>query len=1183
VVQKRVLNRVNAVFEPGTLTLVLGQPGSGVSTLLKVLSGQLPMERNVAVEGDVCYNGRSMKELLPVLPQLAAYVPQSDQHFASLTVGETLRFAHACCDDQQRPHELDRLYPEVVIQQLGLQGCRNTKVGSTLSRGVSGGERRRVTVGEMEFGSKHAVCMDGISTGLDSATTFDLVSTQRDVARILHETVVMALLQPSPEVFDLFDSVLLLHHGEVLYFGLREQVLPYFERLGLLCPLDVDVADFLLDIATKQQRQYEHVRTGSVLAARAPRLGSEFAERFRQSVLCRMTTRALNAPWRSTHTLLRRHWTITLRNRKFLSVRAVMVVGGGLIYGTTFYHVDLTNVQATLGVVYQTAIFLSVGQASEVPTFMAAREVFYKQRRANFYRASSFVVAYLAAAAPVIAAECVVFGALVYWLCGLVAELGPFVIFAASLILSSAALSASFLALSAMAPHVGVAQPVSTLSNVLFSVFAGFVVPRGRIPAFLSWLYWLNPVAWCLRSVMVSQYRSSSLDVCVYEDENYCERFNQTAGAYLLSQYDVPADDVWVSSGIAYLALVVVLFVAVASYVLEYKRFDAPASTSQETRADSRRAPRKKRIDRLQLQLETRFSHATGAEYYFKVASSGVETPGVYSNAAVVDVLEAATRVEPVTLAFTNLRYTVKHKRKAVDLLKGVTGYALPGTMTALMGSSGAGKTTLMDVIAGRKAEGCVRGEIMLNGFPATDQAIRRCAGYCEQQDVHSEGSTVREALTFSAFLRQDSSVSSSSKLAAVEDCLDLLDLRPIADQIIRGRSQEQLKRLSIGVELAAQPSVLFLDEPSSGLDARAAKIIMDSVRKVANSGRTVVCTIHQPSSDIFFLFDSLLLLKRGGEMAFFGELVNAPPDQRECGHLIDYFEAIPGVPRLPSGQNPATWMLECIGAGVGGETSPHVDFVRHFQASREYRGLKRALQRRGVALPAGDHVPEVLFDTKRAASSTMQLCAVVQRFFVSYWRTPSYNLTRLVAALGLGVVFGLLLVQEDYATYQGVNAAVDVILMTTLYQGNISFNSVLPFTARERAAFYRERNAQAYNVLWYFVGSTVVEVPYALAVGLVFSAVFYPMLGFTSLPTGLLYWLNVSLFVLLETYLGQLLVYALPTLELATIAGVLFNSFFLLFSGFNPPAASIPSFYKWGYYISPPVLALGSGRSALR
>ncbi|KAG2764835.1 hypothetical protein PC112_g25672 [Phytophthora cactorum] len=127
--------------------------------------------------------------------------------------------------------------------------------------------------------------------------------------------------------------------------------------------------------------------------------------------------------------------------------------------------------------------------------------------------------------------------------------------------------------------------------------------------------------------------------------------------------------------------------------------------------------------------------------------------------------------------------------------------------MTALMGSSGAGKTTLMDVIAGRKTGGKIQGKILLNGHPANDLAIRRCTGYCEQMDIHSDSATVREALIFSAMLRQDASISTAQKMESVEECIELLELGPIADKIIRGSSTEQMKRVTIGVELAAQPN----------------------------------------------------------------------------------------------------------------------------------------------------------------------------------------------------------------------------------------------------------------------------------------------------------------------------------------------------------------------------------------
>jgi ABC-type multidrug transport system ATPase subunit/ABC-type multidrug transport system permease subunit len=1220
VTKRHILNRVSAVFEPGTITLLLGQPGSGKSALLKLLSGQFPMEKNISVEGEVTYNGRAQQELLTRLPQLAAYVPQRDKHFAAFSVSETLEFAHDCCPEelvfraedgllvrgsaednraaQQTVQALNNHYPAVITEQFGLQNCRDTVLGDELRRGVSGGERRRVTTGEMEFGMKYATFMDEISTGLDSAATFDIVATQRDIAKTLHKTVVIALLQPAPEVFELFDNVMLLNDGEVLYHGPREQVLPWFESLGFVCPPDRDVADYLLDLGTDEQYQYEAVKAGHHPSLRCltPRLASEFAELFQQSHIHHDTLRALEAPmsialakdaeehidkmpefrqsfWSSAWTLTRRQTMIALRNTAFIRVRAFMVVFMGLVYASTFYQVDPANVQVSLGVLFQGTMFLQLGQASQIPSFIAAREIYYKQRRANFYRTASFAIGCSVALIPTAVGECVVFGSLVYWMCGFIAEASYFLFFLLAMVLTNMVFCAWFFCVTAMSPNFNIAKPMSTFSITFYVVFAGFVVPLGRIPAFLVWIYWINPIAWCLRSVAVNQYRSPIFDVCVYDGEDYCAQFNMTMGEYSLSQYDVPSDRVWVWAGVAFLMFAYVFLMAFGSYVLEHKRYDAAVAAVAVVTSI---------VENAKLDDDDENHHESTVSY--ALASTPRATNVVAPEESSTDVVVLNLHEEhdkmfvPVTLAFKDLWYSVPKpgsKHETIDLLKGISGYALPGTMTALMGSSGAGKTTLMDVIAGRKTGGTIRGDILLNGYPATELAIRRCTGYCEQMDIHSESSTIREALTFSAFLRQDSSVSERAKLASVEECLDLLDMSAIADQMIRGRSQEQMKRLTIGVELAAQPSVLFLDEPTSGLDAHSAKVIMDGVRKVADSGRTIVCTIHQPSSDVFFLFDSLLLLKRGGEMVFFGELDNAEQDDRECGHLIDYFEAIPEVARLPEGQNPATWMLECIGAGVAAaadsvtDSVAKIDFVQHFRESVEHQALIGGLDQPGVATPACDQF-ELNFSSKRAATPVTQLRVLVERFLTMYWRTPSYNLTRFVIAVGLGLAFGLVLVNGEYTTYQGLNAAVGVIFMTTQYNGIAAYVGALPFTAHERAPFYRERASQTYNALWYFVGATVAEIPYVFFSGFLFTIIFYPLMGFTSFFTGVLYWINLSLFVLMQTYLGQLLVYALPSVEVAAIVGVLVNATFLLFSGFNPPAGSIPAGYQWLYHITP-------------
>ncbi|POM81097.1 Pleiotropic drug resistance protein ABC Superfamily [Phytophthora palmivora] len=563
------------------------------------------------------------------------------------------------------------------------------------------------------------------------------------------------------------------------------------------------------------------------------------------------------------------------------------------------------------------------------------------------------------------------------------------------------------------------------------------------------------------------------------------------------------------------------------------------------------------------------FAKTTNDDESYRLASTPTgsnASKSLTASEVMVDVTSRNTTFTPVTVSFKNLRYSVpkpSNPKESIELLKGISGFALPGKMTALMGASGAGKTTLMDVIAHRKTGGTISGQILLNGYEANELAIRRCTGYCEQMDIHSEASTIREALTFSAFLRQDSSVPDSAKYDSVEECLTLLDMHDIADQIIRGSSTEQMKRLTIGVELAAQPSVLFLDEPTSGLDARSAKVIMDGVRKVADSGRTIVCTIHQPSSEVFFLFDSLLLLKRGGETVFFGDLGH------KCKHLVDYFEALPGISPLPPKYNPATWMLECIGAGVSNNSADGMDFVSTFGASEQKHKLDHALSHEGIGMPSAD-IPELLFAKKRAAASMTQMHFLVKRFLDMYWRSPTYNLTRVGMSVFLALLFGVTFTQAEYETYQGLNSGMGMLFMSTLFNGMISFQCVLSVASADRPAFYRERASQTYNAFWYFVGSTIVEIPYVFGGTLVFTSIFFPLVQFTGFYTFIMYWVNTSLLILMLTYMGQMFVYLLPSEEVAGIIGIMINSIFFLFMGFSPPADLIPEGYKWLYTITP-------------
>lgn len=560
--------------------------------------------------------------------------------------------------------------------------------------------------------------------------------------------------------------------------------------------------------------------------------------------------------------------------------------------------------------------------------------------------------------------ETVVFGSTLYWMCGFVALGSQFGIFEVMLFLTNMTFYAFFFFLSALSPDLHIAKPLSMVFVLLFVLFAGFVISKDQLPDYVVWIYWINPIAWCVRGLAVNQYRSHEFEHCVCDKVNYCTKYNvESCGEYFLSLFGVPDSKDWVGLGALFLVVSYVGCMLIAYLVLEFKRYETTASNASVTKID---------VEEQAQEMERRNTVIT-----ISAASSDSGPDG----SVAVAKRTSLNRIVPVTLALDDLWYSVpdpKDKKQDLDLLRSVTGYAAPGMMTALMGSSGAGKTTLMDVIAGRKAGGKIRGRILLNGYPATDLAIRRSTGYCEQMDIHSEAATFREALTFSAFLREGSNVSDELKYDSVRECLDLLDLNLIADKIIRGSSVEQMKRLTIGVELAGQPSVLFLDEPTSGLDARSAKVIMDGARKVADTGRTIVCTIHQPSTEVFLLFDRLLLLKRGGETVFNG---NVGPN---CCNLIKYFEAIPGVAKIAPGYNPATWMLECIGAGVNSGGSD-INFAEVYSNNELKKKIADDMDKKdGVTRPS-ENLRELSFDHKFAANMWTQMTCLVQRFTRMY------------------------------------------------------------------------------------------------------------------------------------------------------------------------------------------------------
>jgi len=433
------------------------------------------------------------------------------------------------------------------------------------------------------------------------------------------------------------------------------------------------------------------------------------------------------------------------------------------------------------------------------------------------------------------------------------------------------------------------------------------------------------------------------------------------------------------------------------------------------------------------------------------------------------------------------------------------------------------------------------------------------------------ETATCREAIAFSAHLRRRRKHRYSIDFDAVVDgCLGVLGLADIAHQQVCAMSPEQRKRTAIGVELVAGPSVLLMDEPTSGLDTPASKVVVDAMRHAASAtGYTVICTIHQPSTELFLGFDKVFLLVRGGQVAFFGNVTRDSGDE-----LVSYFEAIDGVERFPGhGANPAEWMLDVIGAGIQvSERDEHgsdqsvsrqqttetqaecsqvdsfINFPDLFRASPEGQRLAAQLQREGIGIPISRATNRSLKSRNLGASresALTQVRALLGRSLRSSWCSRPAHVSRTGANVVMAVLLGAVFFGMKLKRYTEVNSGAGLIFTSVGLVGMVAFNGAASAASQSRTLLYRERAGGAYDTVWHIVAGTIAELPVVAVSTLLFTLVELSMVGLWPDSWGgmwrpLAYWLVLSLNALFQVSVAQLLVFALPTLEVASVVGAI-------------------------------------------
>jgi len=763
--------------------------------------------------------------------------------------------------------------------------------------------------------------------------------------------------------------------------------------------------------------------------------------------------------------------------------------------------------------------------------------VYTKQFEAGFYGPIPYILANALVDASWMVAKAGLFTCSIYFLAGFQTSDGrPGVFFLIMLALGLCMESIVRLA-SVAAPNKDTATGLLGLYLVLIIMFCGYIIPRDEIPAYFIWIYWISPFRYAYEALIQNEFFGLTFFCTSAQlqppDPNIDDIYKSCGGGpgenYVvnsLGMYDMPWMK-WVD-----------ICVLLGMYFLV---FCATAYRQTKVKTPS---------------------------FRFKKSTIVGDAPDEYTEPVTlldddnsstnVPVEEATTAesVDPIVLSWKNLNYDVPiGKKERKKLLKDVFGIARPGRLVALMGSSGAGKTTLLDVLAQRKTNGVVAGDILLNGMPQ-DAHFAQISAYCEQTDIHMKQTTVREAIEFSANLRLSATLSQDEKYNLVERTIDILNLRDIQGMLVGTASAEVRKRVTIGVELVTNPSILFLDEPTSGLDSRAALLVLEAMKRAATLGCSIICTIHQPSSEIFEQFDDLLLLQRGGKTVFFGET------GLESKRLTDYFHRN-GAEKIPEGQNPADYMLEQIGAGTAAAKDASVDWYEVWLASPECQELLGNLERPDFTGSQQAQKKE----TYERIGKFEEFKIVLKRIQVMYFRMPEYNLTRWVLSLIQATLLGLAFLnisnnQRDATLTAGA-------MFLSGIQGSNQINQVLAPLMANRVVFYRERAGGTYNTFAYFLTTGLVEIPMVTVSVLLFSPVFYFLIGLPRSRFGY-FLLQLWSYTLWAVFTGQMFASVAPNETFAALIVPVFNMISNVLAGFLIRKPSIPVYWIWYYWINP-------------
>ncbi|KAI5799834.1 putative ABC multidrug transporter [Geopyxis carbonaria] len=1201
--EKTILHGIDGVVKGGEMLLVLGRPGSGCSTLLKNLAGL--DEGYTGTSGDIKYNGLPVQEVKKRFRGDVVYNPEVDVHFPHLNVGQTLSFAAETRTPRQRVgnHSRERyieLVRDVLATTFGLSHTLNTKVGDDFVRGVSGGERKRVSIAEMLATRASVAYWDNSTRGLDSSTSLEFAQALRTATNVARNVSVVAIYQAGENLTKVFDKVTVLYLGHQIFFGTLAHANEYFQSIGYVRGSRQTTADFLTAVTDPAGRE---VREG--WESRAPRTPEEFSKTWRESSYYRLlqaemgayeekygggeiglkrfedlhrSNQAERTRQKSPYTLsvpmqisatMKRAYQRIWGDKAYLGSTAFASVVMSLITGSIFANLpaDTGSFFSKGGVMFFAVLFNALGTMSEVVTQYAQRPIVQKQKSYAMYHPFTEALATMFADWPIKFINTLIFDVVLYFITGLKKEAGAFFIFFIFTYIATLTMSAIFRSIAASTKKVETAMSLSGVMILALVVYTGYVIPKPSLHPWFKWINYINPLSYAFEGLMANEFHGARYtcaalipgiaganirnQVCAVTGAKPGDLF-VSGDDYLALSFDYHHSNLWRNFGIiiAFWLFFVTVY-AVASEV------NSPAPPQGEYLI-FRRNNESKHVEQ---------AIATGASADpEKGRSTGLEVSAQRTKTTGGNIVRSKDIFTWQDVCYDIVLPNGEPRR----LLDHIQGFVKPGTLTALMGESGAGKTTLLNVLAQRVDTGVVSGDILVNGS-SLDRSFQRRTGYVQQQDLHLETTTVREALRFSAELRQPKEVSLQEKHDYVETVIQMLEMEEYASAIIgvpgEGLNVEQRKRCTIGVELVAKPALLlFLDEPTSGLDSQSAWSIVSFLRKLASNGQAILCTIHQPSAVLFEQFDRLLLLKKGGKTVYFGDIGD------NSSTMINYFQSNGGG-KCSDDDNPAEYILNVIGAGATATAELAWDEIWKNSPERAHTTQEIIDLQTEYSAKASSE-PDVAVQGTFAMPWISQYFAVQKRLFQHYWRSPQYIFAKLILNVFAGLFLGFTFYKENNSA-AGLQNKMFSVFMAVVLSGSL-MNQLQPvFYSLSDLYAVREKPSKLYHWTTFVLGNIVVEIPFNFVTGTMFFLPWYYAIGFwqaydDQASRGAYMWFMYMLFQLFFSTFAQAIASFTPNEQTAAIVNTLLFSFILSFNGVLQPLSKLVGFWHWMYRVSP-------------